>query len=330
MNKPLLYLFLFGWTVAAHAQQDPLFTKYLFNSLIYNPAYAGSNQHLTLHAVHRQQWTGLEGAPSTQSLTAHAPLRQGRVGLGFSLVNDRVGAGGTLDFGFAYAYHLPLGEAFKLAGGLQANVTQWRGDWTKLSLEHTADPAFSENLNRWLLNAGAGLYLYSQHFYVGFGCPRLVEHNLREADAEEDGLYARNYRHYYTTLGGAFPWAGNDDVVIRPTALLKSTTLLRNLHRDERFQNIGAPTEADLDLSVLLRQTLWLGAGYRLALERGASSHDSVDFWADVQLRNGLRFGASYDVPLQAVGNVSPGSFELMLGYEFDVKKSRVASPRYF
>lgn len=318
------------WSTVSWGQQDPMFTKYLFNSLAYNPAYAGSNDHLVLNAIHRQQWTGLDGAPSTQSLTAHSPLRNGRVGLGFSLVNDRIGAGGTLDFSGSYAYRVPLGESFKLAVGLQASITQWRGNWSELTLEHTADPVFLENINRWLPNFGAGLYLYSTHFYAGFGSPRLIEHNLRKANDAGETLFARTYRHYYTTVGGAFPWQGNADLVFRPTVLLKSTGLFSSLRKNPDFQNFGSPTELDVDVSVLLRQTLWLGIAYRMALERSISSDESFDLWADLYLRNGLRLGASYDILLGPIRKVAGGSFELMLGYEFDIKKSRVASPRYF
>jgi type IX secretion system PorP/SprF family membrane protein len=318
------------WALPGRAQQDPMFTKYLFNSLAYNPAYAGSNEALVVSAIHRQQWTGLDGAPSTQSLTAHSPLRNERVGVGFSLVRDKIGAGGTLDFGVAYAYRLPLGEVFKLAGGLQANITQWRGNWSELTLDNTADPVFQENINRWLPNFGAGVYLYSTHFYAGFGSPRLVEHNLREANGEGETLFARTYRHYYTTVGGAFPWNGNEDFVVRPTLLLKSAGLFSSLRKEASGQRLGSPTEVDVDLSVLLRQTLWLGAAYRMALERSVSSDDSFDLWADLVLRNGLRLGASYDILLSPIRKVSGGSFELMLGYEFNIKKSRVASTRYF
>jgi type IX secretion system PorP/SprF family membrane protein len=325
----LLIILLVAGPLAA--QQDALFSKYRFNSLTFNPAYAGSNEHLTLNLLHRQQWMGLEGAPRTQTLTAHTPLANDRVGLGLSLTNDKIGASGTFDLSTAYAYRVPVGERFRLAGGLQLGVTQWRGDWTKLTLDKTDDPAFVNNLNRWLPNFGAGLYLYSDRFYLGFACPRLLEHDLRRTDSAEDGaFFARTYRHYYTTIGGAFPWQGNENLIVRPSLLLKSTGLFSGLRSDEAFQSVGSPTQVDVDVSLLFMQIFWAGASYRTALERGRSSDDSADLWAAVLLRNGLRLGAAYDVVLSPLRSATSGSFELMLGYEFDIKTNRVASPRYF
>ena len=325
----LALLLAFGPLVA---QQDPLFSKYRFNSLSFNPAYAGSTGHLTLFALHRQQWMGLDGAPRTQSFTGHTPLRSERVGLGLSVTNDRVGASGTFDVSAAYAYRVPLGSRFKLAAGLQLGVTQWRGDWNKLTLERSDDVAFLEPLSRWLPNFGAGLYLHSERFYVGFGCPRLLEHDLRRQDAEADdgAFFARTYRHYYTTIGGAFPWRGNENLVVRPSLLVKSAGLFSSLRSKEVYRQVGAPTQVDVDLSLLFMKIFWAGVSYRSALERGQSSDDSADIWAAFLLRNGLRLGAAYDITLSPLRQATSGSFAVMLGHEFDIKTNRVASPRYF
>ena len=177
----------------------------------------------------------------------------------------------------------------------------WRGNWSKLTLEDPADQAFQENLSRWLPNFGAGIYLNSDRWYAGFGCPHLLEFDLRKA-RNDQGLdrYAKNYRHYYTTLGAAFPLDG-EQLVLRPSVLLKSTGWFSSFRQDDDFQNIGAPTELDLDFSIFLHKTFWLGLAYRTALEVRSSSNDSVDFWAAWYLRNGLRFGASYDVGLSRI-----------------------------
>lgn len=317
-------------TNVASGQQDPMFTKYFFNSLIFNPATAGSAEHLSANLIHRQQWLGLEGSPSTQSLTAHTPLRNEHVGLGLSMVNDNIGASGTFDLNTAYAYRFRVGKTSKLSIGLQASVTNWRGNWSELVLEDNDDVSFNDQISRWLPNFGAGIYFYNQQFYAGVGCPRILEYDLRQVDQQTTPIYARTYRHYYATIGSAFKLGGNNNLIIRPSALLKNTGALSSLRKDKVFRNFGSPTELDLDLSFMIAQTFWIGAAYRTALESGKSSNDSADIWAALYFRNGLRIGAAYDMTLSRLNDVNNGSFEVMVGYEFDIKVKKVASPRYF
>ncbi|GAB4488391.1 MAG: type IX secretion system membrane protein PorP/SprF [Saprospiraceae bacterium] len=330
MRKFLLFSFLLHLVLAngAIGQQDPAFTKYFFNSLIFNPAVAGSNNHLTANLIHRSQWFGVEGAPVTQSLSVHTPLKNERVGLGLSLVNDKIGASGYFDFSTAYAYRFPVGKKLKLSVGVQAGVSNWRGNWSKLTLEDGADEVFSENLNKWLPNFGAGIYLHSDRFFAGAGCPRILEYDLRNND-DSTPFYAKNYRHYYSIVGAVFP-LGSELVVFRPSLLLKSTGLLSSLRKNSTPQQVGSPTELDVDAAFFFQQFFWVGAAYRTALELGDSSNDSADFWVAFSFRNGLRLGAAYDLTLSKLNKVSNGSFEIMAGYEFDVKIKRVASPRYF
>jgi type IX secretion system PorP/SprF family membrane protein len=308
----------------ATAQQDPLFSNYHFNALIFNPAYAGSNEHLTLNLAHRHQWLGFDGAPVTQTLSAHTPLKNERVGLGFALVNDRAGAGGKTDLAASYAYRIQVGaqKKLKLSMGLQASVGNWRTNAAQLTVEHSDDPSFQQNLSRWLPNFGAGIYLYGEKFYAGIAAPRLFQHNLRSTDTDE--IFAKNYRHLYLTTGAAIPLSG-DQLVFRPSLLVQSAGFVA----DQDGRDIGAPLSANIGAAMLFRQMFWTGISYRTALS-GQSSHDSANLWLAWSLRNGLRFGAAYDLTLSALRHAGSNSFELMLGYEFDIKVKQVASPRYF
>lgn len=317
------------WTAIGSAQQDPMFTKYVFNSLVFNPAYAGSKDHLTFNLLHRSQWAGLEGAPTTQSFSVHSPLRNQHVALGFSLVNDQIGVTGSTDLSTDYAYRIKMRNGWQWSLGVQASMTNWRSNWAKLNLEDVGDDAFNENISAWFPNFGAGVYLSAERFYVGFGSPRLVENNLRKAELRSETIYARTYRHYYTTIGAALPLK-NKNVVFRPSVLLKSTGLFSSLRQDALSLPIGSPTQLDVDAAFFFLETLWVGAAYRTALERRQSSDDSADLYVTWYLRNGLRVGAAYDVLLSNIRQAAGGSFELMLGYEFDIKVKRVATPRYF
>ena len=313
-----------------YAQQDPMFTKYMFNSLWYNPAYAGSNDHMSVTLLHRSQWIGLEGAPTTQTFTIHTPLENEKVGLGFNLVNDKIGPTNTLIANISYAYRIPIGYG-KLAFGLQAGIHNFRANWSKLNVIDP-DPNFQENPNKWLPNFGAGIYYYTNRFYAGFGVPQLIEYDLSPKQVDND-IYAKQYRHYYFSMGGAMNLNG-PDLVFKPSILIKNVGLLSKFNKEEVFQSVTAPTEFDLDLSLLFYQTFWVGTAFRSAFEafdQERSTYDSFDIWVNYLMNNGFRIGAAYDFSLpKELRSRNNGSFELMLGYEFDYKTKKVVTPRYF
>ncbi len=326
--KNILFIILmFGFGIS-YSQQDPMFTKYMFNALWYNPAYAGSNEHMTLNLIHRSQWIGIDGAPQTQSFTIHTPLENNKVGVGFSLVNDKIGPTNTLMANFSYAYRIPVGFG-KLSFGLEAGITNFRADWSKLIVD--PDPNFQYNVNKWYPNFGAGIYYYTNRFYVGVGVPHLLEYDISPQSVTND-LYAKQYRHYYFSMGGAINLKG-PDLIFKPSILIKNVGLLSKFSKDSAFMNVIAPTEFDLDLSLFFYQTLWVGTAFRSSFEafNGTSTYDSFDVWMAYFLGSGLRLGLAYDYSLpRELRSINDGSIELMLGYEFDYKTKRVVTPRYF
>lgn len=327
----LLVAFTFCIFFTAFSQQDPMFTKYMFNGLVYNPAYAGSKDHMAIGVLHRTQWWGIDGAPTTQSFTMHTPLKNDRVGVGLSAVNDVVGPTNTMQANLSYAYRIPLGGSARLAVGLQGGVTNWRADWSRLELFQQDDEAFAEDMpNYWLPNFGGGLYFSTKRFYAGFASPHLIEYDLRQ-NVDQAERWAKTYRHYFFSMGTAVPLKG-EMLVFRPSILVKNVGLFSNLNKDVYFESLGAPTEFDIDVSFLFYQALWVGASFRSAIEAFTddSSFDSVDFWASYYLSNGLRIGAAYDYTLTELSPFAKGSFEVMLGYEFNYKTKRAVTPRYF
>ncbi len=332
MRKILTFVvFLFLFAAFSFGQQDAMYTQYMFNSLAYNPAYAGSNGHMAISLIHRTQWWGIPGGPNTQSFTIHSPMKNERVGLGFSVVHDVIGPTKSLDANLSYAYHLPIGKA-KLSIALQGGFMNWRSDWSKLDIEDGQDDAFTEmQPNFWLPNFGAGIYFYTDKFYLGFASPKLIEYDLRK-DNLNTPQWAKQYRHYYLSSGAAFPLNG-DALIFKPSILIKNVGLLSSFDKNDVYQNIGAPTEIDIDLSFMFYQTLWIGASFRTAIEAfsgNSSSYDSVDLWAAYYLANGLRIGAAYDYPLSEIRQSAQGSFEIMLGYEFNYITKLAVTPRYF
>lgn len=347
MNSKIKFLFLgvlfFAVLNKTQAQQDPMFTKYFFNTLNYNPAYAGSKEYMSIVALAREQWvgwgTGTEnggGAPSSQTFSIHTPIMK-RVGVGLNVFNDNIGATKNSGISGSYAYRIPFGES-KLSLGLSGGISYWRADWSQLTYRDPrgTDPVFSNSMETvWVPQIGAGAYFYHKYYYFGISAPRLFSYPLRPNDGVFQNILktAQLYPHYYLTSGAAFRLRG-DDLVFRPSILIKNVGLLKQYSADgQGVRPIGAPDEFDIDLSLFFYEKLWIGAAFRSTFDkifRGNSSHDSVDMWATIYLKNGLRVGMAYDFPLTELNNYTVGSFELMLGYDFDYVVKKVTTPRYF
>ncbi len=341
----LLGLTLFGQLLA---QQDPMFTKYMFNSQIFNPAYAGSKDYLSVNLLYREQWWGLtqsdaEGksykySPTTQTFALQSPIGK-RVSLGLSATNDKIGITNSTTINAVYAYHFPFAKG-ELSIGLQGGLMNWRADWARLTYK---DPRASDLVyagdkpTRLVPNVGVGLYYFTEKFYLGFSVPHIIESELRELHESEFNKgrnIAKLYRHYYFMTGAAIELSGKS-LIFKPSLLIKNVGLLTDFAANQQTLNqVGAPTEFDIDLSLLFQEVFWIGVSYRSAFEietfNGQSSNDSADIWISFFLRNGLRIGAAYDFTLTDIQRYTNGSFELMLGYDLDYRVRKVHTPRYF
>jgi len=337
-------------TSSSFGQQDPMFTQYMFNSLTFNPAYAGSKNYLSANVLYRTQWLGWNarnnnlnpelttgGAPISQTFTIHTPVNK-RVGVGLSVVNDKIGATESTSANLSYAYRIPFAEGH-LALAIQGGMINFRGDFRNLIARDVDDPAFAvEQPNDWRPNFGTGIYYNSDRFYAGVSVPRLIEMTLRNTDPNENPSvreFVKSYRHFYFTMGGAIPLNGNQDFVFKPSFLVKSVGLLSELERSGSSTTIiGAPTEFDIDGSIFLYKTFWIGLSFRSSFDifiTQESSTDSADAWVAFYLKNGLRLGFAYDFSLTPIQQRSIGSFEMSVGYDFNYSEvESVNSPRYF
>lgn len=331
-------------TTNLSAQQDAMFTKYMFNSLVFNPGYAGSTDYLSVVALYRNQWYGIEGAPKTQVVTAHMPFKD-RIGLGLALANDVIGSTASSTVNLSYAYKIPFGSG-TMSIGLQGAIRNFRTDWSLLRFKdpQVGDEAFNEELiNSWLPNFGAGIYYYTPKYYIGFSVPHLIDYDLRASEIDSPDLNQRigkYYRHYFFHAGLAVPVQGNA-IVFKPSILFKSVNLFGEFSSRKNLQTIvGAPNEIDVDVSFYFYETFWIGAAIRTSVEtifassRGGnayrSSFDSADVWMAYTMKNGLRLGLAYDYPLTDLAAWTRGSFEVMVGYDFNYQVKSMNTPRYF
>ena len=334
-----------GAAVLAKAQQDPMFTKYMFNSLAFNPAYAGTHGYLSSTVLVRDQWLTWNksrdsyggGAPMTYTASVHAPAWE-NVGLGGYISRDEIGSSRYTSLELSYAYRFRLTEEMQLSLGLQGGMTHLGYDYSGLVIRDGGDDLLMGMSGSGLRpNAGAGAYVYTDRFYLGASVPRVFESSLmefREEDATQSEIQvARNYRHLYLAAGAALP-IRDDDVVFKPSVLVKGVGWFGDFATSSQsVEVVRTPTEVDIDLSLLFHQVFWVGASFRTTVDyvlRDESSHDSADLWTAFYLKNGLRIGLAYDYSLTRLQQFGNGSAEVMLGYDMNFKTDRIVTPRYF
>jgi len=307
--KKILGFILLIITSMGFAQQDPLFTHYMFNKLALNPAYAGSRGVLSMDMIDRYQWVGIDGAPQTFSFGIHAPLRNEHIGIGLYAYRDALGP--TVDQGVlaAYAYRIifPTGS---LAFGLQFGINYKDIDWSKLNPSDNNDLLLNSQVrNKIVPDADFGIYYYSDVFYLGVSSKHLLENEMVVATSSVTGTsnFTKLLRHFYGTIGGVVFLS--DQVAFKPSCLIKYVS--------------NAPVQADFNASFLINNTLWLGASYR--------TEKAVGLMLDVNLSQNLHIGYSYDIWFNELLNQNKGSHEFRIGYDFDLhNKSRMITPRYF
>ena len=288
------------------AQQDAQFTQYMFNGLAINPAYAGSRDVFSMTGLFRKQWTGIEGAPVTQTLSGHLPLIKDRIALGLTLINDKIGITNNFTMIGSYAFRIKF-KTGTLSMGLRAAITQFKANFTnvRVSVDPTgSDPAFAQNINKTLPNFGAGLYYYTHKLYAGISMPQLINRDLSNGNISD----ARQSRHIFATAGYVFDVSPT--VKIRPSFLAKYVS--------------GAPFSIDVNANVWLYDRFALGGSYRIG--------DAVNLLAEARISNNISLGYAYDLTLTQLGKYNSGSHEIMLRVEFGVgkDKTKILTPRYF
>ncbi|MGB0929266.1 MAG: PorP/SprF family type IX secretion system membrane protein [Chitinophagales bacterium] len=297
----LILCLIFLGLQSVFAQQDAQYTQYMFNTLVINPAYAGSRDAVSILGIYRNQWTGFNGSPTSFAASVHSPVGE-KLGLGLFLESDQIGVHQRLSAYTAYAYKIALGGGY-LSLGLQAGVLQYSSDWSELpEVLDPDDPIFLADNSKLLPNFGLGVYYYSEQFFVGVSVPHLLEGNIDEVSE-----LAMQDRHYWATAGVAIPL--NDNLKVQPSLLVRMVPSI-------------APVNIDANLSLIINNIFRVGAGYR--------SSQAVLFMLEYQ-QDKLRVGYSYDLGLSSLADYHSGSHEIMVGLDLPTNKlQKVQSPRFF
>ncbi|MCG2462472.1 type IX secretion system membrane protein PorP/SprF [Flavobacteriaceae bacterium F89] len=291
----IIFISVIVCTQVSRAQQAPQYTEYMYNTIVINPAYAGSRGAPSISALYRSQWMGLDGSPSTQNLGISAPITK-RVGLGLSIVHDEIGNGTrqTTDFNAAFSYTIPVSYTGNLAFGLNAGGNFLNVDFSKL-INYGVETNLPNIDNKFSPNFGAGVYYYTERFYAGLSVPDFLQTKHFDNSGETSSYVAKDRMNLYLISGYVLDLNGN--VKFRPAVMIKGVS--------------GAPLQADVSASFMFSEKFVLGAAYRWDA--------TVSALASFQVLENFMIGLAYDMDTTSLGNTefNDGSFEIFIRYDF-------------
>jgi len=307
--KTKLIMMLLLLTCTLSAQQDAQFTQYMYNTVNINPGYAGSRESMSIFALHRTQWVGLEGAPITNTASVNTPINGSNLGLGVSIINDRIGPSDENNLAIDLSYSINTSERYKLSFGIKASANLLNVDFNRLSQYDQNDYAFQTNIdNKFSPNIGVGFYLHSDNTYIGLSAPYLLQtkHFDRYAATGANSHVAKEKINLYLIAGYVLDLSYN--VKFKPSLLTKYVQ--------------GAPLQVDLSTNFMFNDKFVVGVAYRwsAAVSAMVGFHAS-DSWF---------IGYGYDLETTRLSNYNSGSHEIFLRYELFNNYTKIISPRFF
>lgn len=305
MKKCFFILLLIG-VLRVEAQYFPVFSQYVVNGLIINPAYTGSREVLSLNFSYRNQMTGIKGAPVYQTLSVHAPLKNPKLGLGFLFFNEKTGPTHNTHAFLTYAYRVQIGES-KLNFGLQTGVIYKEFNWGQVYLNDDDDPVFNSNNNSYILpNLGAGAFFYNRKFFTGFSIPYFLSY--KESSERDKYTIYHEFSNYNFLFTAGYLFNFSNNFKLKPSTLIK--------------YYLDAEEQIDLNLSaILLDDKLWIGGAYRF--------QEAFAGLFEVQINPQFRISYTFEYAGRNAGYFNYTSHEVGLRYEFSYKL-KAFNPRYF
>lgn len=293
MKKYLTVALLCVAALAVQSQQLPLYSQYMMNGFLLNPAMAGSKDYIPVALTVRQQWVGLKGAPQTYALSGHAaPFLNKSMGIGGYIYNDNFGPVSRTGLLASYAFHLKLGPKNKLAFGVSLSGFQYKIDETQLTLTNPNDAAVSKNVEKsFVPDANFGTYFYNQQFWAGLAVAQLLQWKIDIGQAE---VQNKMVRHYFINTGYKFDLTNYvSNFELEPSLLIKTTEM-------------RSPAQLDINLKGYYKKNYWLGVSYRTS--------DAMIVLLGVKYDK-YYFGYAFDYTLSNISNyVKGGSHEIMIG----------------
>ena len=291
------------------AQTEPMYSQYMYNMLGVNPAYAGNREALSMNFFQRNQWNGIKGAPKTTSFSLDQSVKEGKIGWGVQVYDDRLGVEAATGFNGMLSTRIQVSEKGILSGGLSFGLMNYRINLNDVQNRNNPnDPSFISinNPSSWTPSLGMGIYYNTDRFYASISTPSILKSRLASYQDFVSSLEKTNAFHLFANTGYVFDI--NEDLKLKPSTMVKMVS--------------GAPIEADINLNVWMKDIIGLGGSYRTG--------DAFVGMVELQASPNLRIGYAYDVPFNPLKYFTRGSNELMLRFEFGNYKTKIKSTRYF
>ena len=301
----LIYISLLLVSSASFAQQYPIIGQYNYNEMIINPASTGENGALQGLLSWRQQWVGVEGAPSTQNFSVQSPLKKKpNTSIGLLAYSDRIGISSQNGVFVNYAYSLKINRDMNLRFGAAAGAIFGRSLFSELNVNDQFDPNFIENTPLFITpNFSFGIKYYYKKLSVGLSIPTMLSSEY------SSGGYSRIYHDMssYNILSSIkYEHSLNQNLTLTPSLLFKYHAVSR-----DQF-------DAMLTINYMKRHAF--GLGYR--------TYEGMLLHFKVGINDQFSVAAQYELPLLNQANYKAGTFEILVLYNA-LYKSKTFNPRY-
>jgi type IX secretion system PorP/SprF family membrane protein len=294
---------------------------FALNKLPVNPGYTGGKDVLSIRAVYRHQWANLPGNPQTVNVNVHSPLKNERIALGLTIINDRLGATNMTHINTSFAYRIPFKNDTKLSFGISAGMMLFNSKITDLDAIDSGDPLLQQNLNGVRPNLGAGVYYYGSKFYVGLAIPNTIPIDLFDKDENTSSEVRKQQLTSLLLMAGyMFEIGDKKNFWIQPQILFKYMP-------NSKYE---LPLELDANILFTLYKRVGLGITYRTGIADPFQNRESIDAMAVFFLPKDFTVGYSYDQTISKVKAYNNGTHEILLGYDMSWKKKGIRTPRYF
>lgn len=291
-------------TSVSFAQQDAIYSQYIFNQAIINPAYVGSRNSMSAILLHRTRWVGFDGAPTTSTFSYGTDLKKNKMAWGGNFIADRLGPTTNIIANVSGAYHLKMRSA-RLAFGLRLGVFNSSLNTSKLDLKDPTDilNGSGQRESAILPSLDFGMYYYTRRFFVGLSLNHLGAAGKFNYDSYENATFPLNN---FNTLTAGYAFQVADNVVLKPSIMFK--------------QSADFDSNLDINLNALFYKKVWFGISIRTKI--------SINAILEVNITDYMRFGYSYDFFLNSLQQASGGAHEFFIGFDFVKDKMETVSPR--
>lgn len=306
--RHIIFILVLFFTVSSYGQQEPMFTQYMNNPQLINPAYTGSSGNLNFNGIFRKQWagSGIDWAPTSTSLSVNSPFYDYKVGIGLDFMHDEIGPMTMTGIFTNYAYHLEFDDGRILSMGLKGGINFFQKDLQGLTM-HEEDDWINRypTTEKALVNFGVGAYYFADRYFMGASIPNLLRNSLVDA---ENTLEIKSRKEQHLFLTGGYVFDLNTLFKLKPTAMVRLVN--------------GAPVSLELTATAIFVDKIWFGLMYRFG--------DAMAAHVRMEVRDGLHLGYSYDLTTSELRPHNSGTHEIYFSYTIKKSGRRILSPRYF